>query len=283
MQQVKHSAVESTNDENDEGSLGIVLVNQSPFPNQQRNVPLLRPLDQTDTISMLSKSKRISLWLLPPDPLMTTLRSVQADIISSHPAERRLPQFEPHVTLIGGVPIAAAVSAAERQELATRPHARDVHEDAADVVLRRLRAAFRAHGGVACDFVPERGAGAVRTPRGDGAGNGTVPWNQSCVSIVERNASFMTAMRVADGALFATTRSTCHDSAQSAPSVERHFKAPLFEPHFSFAYGNDANLIPASLTCPPPFTAYEMVVMWTHPSSLDAVEKWEPIGRVCLI
>lgn len=182
------------------------------------------------------------------------------------------------MTLIGGVPIANVVSADEIAACRSPP--RDVHEDAAEVLLRRLRVAFRAHGGVTCDFVAERGAFAARK---DGAGDGGVPWNQSCVAVVRRNASFMRAMRVADEAMFATKGTTRYDNEQLAPSLDRHFKPPLFEPHFSFAYGNDANLIPESLKCPPPFTSHEMVVMWTHPKSLDAVEKWETIGRVCLI
>lgn len=238
---------------------------------------------------MLSNSKRmrISLWLLPPEPLLTSLGSLQADIIATHPPERQrhLPTFQPHVTLIGGVPISDAVTAAEIAALQSSPRGR--HEEAAAVVLRRLRSAFRAHGGVACDFVRERGVFAVRAPREDGeedrAGDGVVQWNQSCLSIVERNASFMSALRVAEEALFSTTRATGRHDELSAPSIERHFKPPLCEPHFSFAYGTDAELIPQSLRCPPPFTASEMVVMWTHPASLDAVEKWEPIGRICLM
>jgi len=230
---------------------------------------------------MLSNAKLISLWLLPPDPHMATLRAIQSEIIANHP-ERRLPEFQPHVTLIGGVPISQTVTDEELASRRNDSRRDDVHEVAAAVLLRRLRAAFRAHGGVACEFVAERGAFAARH---DGAGDegGGVPWNQSCVSVVQRNASFVRALRVADEAMFATTRETQRDGERPAPSIERHFKPPLFEPHYSFAYGNDANLIPESLTCPSSFTSHELVLMWTCPASLDAVEKWEPIGRICLI
>jgi len=227
---------------------------------------------------ILSNSKRISLWLIPPEPLMTTLSSIQSDIISNHPNDRHLPNFKPHVTLIGGVPISDVLTIGE---ISCQNPQRDIHEAAAEIVLRRLQLAFQSHGGITCNFINERGVFAARVPSDDGVGEDIVKWNQSCVSIMERNFSFMKAMQVADEALFSTKRTTCNNNEQS---TLRHFKAPLFEPHFSFVYGNDEHLIPTSLECPPSFISTEMEVMWTHPSSsVHDVGKWETIGRVCLI
>lgn len=226
---------------------------------------------------MLSSSKRISLWLLPPEPQMTALSNIQSDIIARHPEDRRLlPRCIPHVTLIGGVPISECCSAEEISRLDPQS---DIHAEAARAVLRRLQDAFRSHGGVKCEFVEERGVFAARNPPPDGVGEGPVKWNQSCVSIMERNDDLMAAIRVADRALFSCC-STSYSDEQS--SLHRHFKAPLFEPHYSFVYGNDAQLIPSDLECPPSFVSTEMVVMWTYPPTLDGVKKWREIGPVSM-
>jgi len=218
---------------------------------------------------------------------MTKLSSIQSEIISNHPYH--LPRFEPHVTLIGGVSISDVVSKGGLSSFQNTNSAqpRDIHDVAGEIVLRRLQRAFRSHGGIACNFVEERGVFAARalsTSSVDDGGEGDVQWNQSCVSIMERSSSFMRAMQVADEALFSTDTLRNNNNETSASlSIERHFKPPLFEPHYSFVYGNDADRIPPSLECPQSFVSTEMVVMWTHPSSLDGVEKWQTIGRVCLI
>ena len=239
----------------------------------------------------LSDSKRISLWLLPPDPLRKTLSFIQSDIISKHgnnPATKDLrittphllPTFEPHVTLIGGVPISDCCSPEEvAASIEPRTDVDGIDDDAAQLVLGRLQRAFRSHGGVDCNFVKERGVFAARD-----AETGIVRWNQSCTAIVERSASFMRAMEIADEALFLTSRATSsHDNRQQLQPIERHFKPPLCEPHYSFVYGNDPELIPDSLECPLLFTSTEMTVLWTYPSSLEGVKHWKTIGRVCMI
>ena len=185
----------------------------------------------------LSDSKRISLWLLPPDPLRKTLSFIQSDIISKHgnnPATKDLrittphllPTFEPHVTLIGGVPISDCCSPEEvAASIEPRTDVDGIDDDAAQLVLGRLQRAFRSHGGVDCNFVKERGVFAARD-----AETGIVRWNQSCTAIVERSASFMRAMEIADEALFLTSRATSsHDNRQQLQPIERHFKPPLCE------------------------------------------------------
>ncbi|KAL7542266.1 hypothetical protein ACHAWF_007134 [Thalassiosira exigua] len=224
--------------------------------------------------TMLSSSKRLSLWLLPPEPLRSTLSSIQAEINASHAHKRHMPRFDPHVTLIGGVPIANCCSEGELQSLNAQSD--DFNEAAGRLVLRRLQRAFQSHGEISCRFVKERGVFAEHSL--SESGERVVKWNQSCVSVAERTSSIMRAMEVADEALFSTLGTACCDDPTQ--SIERHLKGPLFEPHYSFAYGNDAHLIPSSLECPPTFACVEMVLMWTHPSSLEGVEKWTEIGRV---
>lgn len=147
-----------------------------------------------------------------------------------------------------------------------------------------------------------------------------VQWNQSCIAIMERSAEFVNAMEVADKALFShrynksngssSNKDGHHDGQSSSKSLERHFKAPSCEPHYSFVYGNDASLIqslserssinssnsinggdgeesndrdPMILECPPNFTSTEIIVMWTYPSTLEGVEQWREIGRFSLV
>lgn len=100
--------------------------------------------------------------------------------------------------------------------------------------------------------------------------DGSVKWNQSCVSIVKRTDDFLDVMVLADGALFRVESS----------DVERHFKPPLCQPHYSFVYGNDPERIPFSLDYPASFKSTEMVLMWTDPSNLSGVGVWKEVGRI---
>ena len=236
----------------------------------------------------LSTSKRISLWLIPPEPLVTSLASIQADIIASHPYGRRhLPRFLPHVTLVGGVPISDCCSIEEvtsfwgQQTNKDKDSDIDIDDYAAQIVLRRLQRRFKQYGGIELNFIRERGVFAIRTaPKPNETANinlgedeeGKIQWNQSCISILERNSSLMNAIQVADDVLFSTTNN-------KQQTIERHIKPHANEPHYSFVYGNDAHLIPKSLECPPSFVSTEMVMMWTYPATLDGVEQWKEIGR----
>jgi hypothetical protein len=102
----------------------------------------------------------------------------------------------------------------------------------------------------------------------DDEDEGEIQWNQSCISVMERTVSFTRAMELADRVLFPTTTkgqqqqqqqrtittyntndqslsmdSTTTSQQQQQQHLERHFKAPACEPHYSFVYGNDADLI----------------------------------------
>ena len=168
-----------------------------------------------------------------------------------------------------------------------------------------------------------------------GEEEGEVQWNQSCISIMERSNNFIKAMELADQTLFfskqrkqlptstnnnnnlmqsnnndddqiireedyemVTLRDEKRRQSSSSSSVERHFKPPSHEPHYSFIYGNDADFIQSLsssssssrsssssssssvvLEPPPNFTSTEMILMWTYPSTLEGVEQWREIGR----
>jgi hypothetical protein len=159
---------------------------------------------------------------------------------------------------------------------------------AAQIVLKRISLAFRSHGDIACDFVKERGVFTARSADGDGTGGGgrddAVRWSQSCVSVLERSPSLMRAIQLADDAFFPpstiASTSSCDDKCPRPRDVDRHFKPPLYEPHYSFMYGNDSPVIPASLECPPSFASADIALVWTEPSTLEGVQDWKEIGRV---
>eukprot|EP00985_Skeletonema_marinoi_P013619 scaffold6789_cov206-Skeletonema_marinoi.AAC.3 len=246
-------------------------------------------------------------------------------------SNKKLPTFIPHVTLLGGVPISECCTVEDivmplltsRNDIDNNERVNsmkqeeeeeDVDEVAAKSVLMRLACAFRNFGGVDCNFVKERGVFAARRDDGE------VQWNQSCISIMERTGSLTKAMELAEQALFpkqSTTTTTQNESGESSThSLERHFKPPACEPHYSFVYGNDADLIASLLQqssisvgsqlssgntssntddvssggtkrfvleCPPDFTSTEIAVVWTYPSSLEGVEQWREIGRFRLV
>ena len=139
-----------------------------------------------------------------------------------------------------------------------------------------------------------------------------VQWNQSCIALMERSSEFINAMELADKALFSHRYNNNSNSGSngggSSSTLERHFKPPSHEPHYSFVYGNDASLIQSLsqrsinsnsihnggdegngnrdmmiLECPPNFTSTEIIVMWTYPSTLEGVERWREIGRFSLV
>ena len=221
----------------------------------------------------ISPTKTISIWLIPPEPLLTELYSIQSQIIKEE--DRQLPTFIPHVTLIGGVKISDCCTAEEIQKSNLQTDIdtnADLDDIAAQVVLQRLQCAFQSYGGVVCHPIKEKGVFAERQ------------WNQSCICLLERNDSIMNAMHTANDVLFSSSSTTTvpnnKDQSPKLP-IERHFKPPVNDHHYSFAYGN--SIIPPSVECPPTFTCTEMILMWTYPATLDGVKEWTEIGRVNLI
>lgn len=220
----------------------------------------------------ISPTKTISIWLIPPEPLLTELSFIQSQIIEQDC--RQLPSFIPHVTVIGGVKISncCTVEEIQKSNLQTDIDTNaDIDDIAAQVVLQRLQRAFRSYGGVLCHPLKEKGVFAESQ------------WNQSCICLLERNTSLMNAMQTANDVLFTSSTTTAPNSKDQSTKLplERHFKPPVNDHHYSFAYGN--SIIPPSVECPPPFECTEMILKWTYPATLDGVGQWREIGRVNLI
>jgi hypothetical protein len=96
----------------------------------------------------------------------------------------------------------------------------------------------------------------------------TLKWNQSSVAVLKRMDYYMKAMKIADEALFNT---------DSLP-VERHFRAPVAEPHYSFAYGNE-HQINNGIKCPKSYQCSEIALWWTDLPALDSVESGNLSGQ----
>jgi len=221
---------------------------------------------------MLSPSKRLSVWLMPPEPAKSYLAAVQRDLIERH-HPNNLPSFPPHVTLIGGVPITECV---HMDEILANESEDEAHEEAARLVLKRVEGSLLAAQGITCEFDRDKGIVSGRSFVGIDDTEGKVKWNQSCVAILKRHRSLENAMKVVDEALYSST------GGDRPRSVERHFKPPLGEPHFSFVYGNDPSLIPETLQCPDDFVCKEVSLWWTHPPTLDGVPQWKEVGTIKL-
>lgn len=220
-------------------------------------------------ILMLSPSRRLSVWLIPPEPAYSHLAAVQRDLIERH--QSNLPCFPPHVTLIGGVPITECVPLGETFANSSEDEA---HEEAARLVLKRVERSLvmARQEGIECVFDRSKGIVSGRPANA----RGRVKWNQSCVAILKRNLSFVNAMKIVDEALYTSA------DGDRPRSAERHFRPPLGEPHYSFVYGNDPPLIPETLECPDDFVCQEVSLWWTHPPTLDGVSQWKEVGTIKL-
>lgn len=180
-----------------------------------------------------------------------------------------LPPFEPHITLIGGIDVCRCCKLEDLDCVGDTGI--DVDADAATIVLHRLQSAFSGFGFLSCEFDESQGVSATFTD------DGTVKWNQACISVVKRTDRFMKAMEIADEALFHT----------STLNAERHFRPPILEPHYSFAYTDDptvANDIIQIAQCPTSFTCTKISMWWTDPPSINGVinKEWVFVGDIYL-
>lgn len=211
-------------------------------------------------------NRKFSLWLMPQQPQMIELKAQQAHILCANPA---LPSFEPHITLIGGVEICTCCTMEEIKCIDEQTIG--VEEAAAKVVLKKLQSSFNGFGSITCEFDESQGVQAMFNK------DGRLKWNQACISVVKQTKNFMDAMKKADDALFGL------DSSR----LERHFRKPISEPHYSFVYTNDETIamkLERTLKCPSTFTSTTIAMWWTDPPSLDGVvnNEWKFVGNVYL-
>jgi len=180
----------------------------------------------------------------------------------------KCPPFVPHITIVGAFPCE--------------------NDQESKILLQELRTKFQGFGSIPCYFVPyppnensnkvkedKHGQGYVL---GEGrvvcsiSKEGSILWNQSCLSIMHRSKKFMNAVRMAKEVIFSATEEIC----------DIEFSPPVMEPHFSFAYGNfDANLC-SSIPSPPDLISTTMSLFWTYPVSLEGVQEWSEVGRIDL-
>ena len=213
-------------------------------------------------------NRRFSLWLMPEEPHFTKLKRQQDRIIATNPS---LPTFDPHVTLIGGVEICKCCKIEDIKKTTGTSTMEDIDKEAAKIVLNRLQSAFKGFGDVVCEFDETKQVRAMFQK------DGTVKWNQACVSVIKQTLKYMDAMRTADDALF----------GEEGLNVSRHLRQPVLEPHYSFVYTDDAifaKTLEQTLQCPSSFRCKTIAMWWTDPPTLDAVRdrKWEFIDNIYL-
>ena len=110
---------------------------------------------------MGAEGRRLSLWLVPPEPIHTTLKSVMDAVAVQH----GLPKFEPHVTLIGNVG--------------------SLNEAEAHANLLKLQG---------CGVVPIVYEGDVTAGRNP---PDPAPWNQAAICVVNENEPLLRVHRLA--------------------------------------------------------------------------------------
>lgn len=229
---------------------------------------------------------KLSLWLLPPEPLFTRLQD-QINAINVE-SKGHCPTFLPHVTVLGGM------------DCNLNDHDNDV-DDAishnANNLLQRFRNDLEGFGAVPCHFIPlsQVKDNTVRKRNGnvitvyshsdddDGEGGQKIQWNQCSVMIMKRCMKFLDLIhlsyRIFEPFLVTPTRE----------EEEDYFKPPLCEPHYSFTYGTDQeilndlchNHIKADVL--KDFDSTEAVLMITDPPTLEgARSQWREIGRINL-
>merc|ERR1740139_954910 len=218
---------------------------------------------------------KVSVWLLPPEPLFTQLQSQIASISCTYGRPEKcnssrycFPTFIPHVTLVcvffriaphGFNPRYAYSNfcSPHNHTPPSRPSQRggvNIEDpESIPAISERLRSALKNSGPIPCRFRRQ-----VSSPRDD---NGDVVWNQSCVApLYPISAEFEDAVRFTMEAF-------------SLPERNILYSPPLGEPHYSFAYGNQPEIC-KDLLPPPDFNAHEAVLYQTHPASLEGVPRW---------
>lgn len=244
-------------------------------------------------------NRKISLWLLPPETnnLRTNLQH-SIDTIASHiPSGVVAPSFLPHVTILGGIDCPVTEETASDQW--------------ADEILQELRSTLPCLGGIPCRFPGDGRPIAVKEEGDEGE---SIKWNQSCISIMERSEQLRKAVLLTHAAV-SKVNSRLEDAEapmkvngvnhvdNNGVMEEKEFdwtttlKPPIYEPHYSHAYGSGPDLIdtrvggvvedgedsPFLVQTPPDFVSEDAVLMWTCPATLEGVSDWREIGRLKMV
>ena len=105
------------------------------------------------------------------------------------------------------------------------------------------------------------------------AADGTIPWNQSCVALVEETGALAELQRRARRAFL--------DEDELDEACAPVWAPPLERPHLSLAYGHAPDVL-AHFAVPSPFEAAELAVWDCNPGTLEGVTRWREVARVVL-
>lgn len=180
-------------------------------------------------------SMKVSIWMLPP----TTVQRALKEQIAKHSSEHdgSIP-FEPHVTVVGGIPCESLEQLDEWRCI--------------------LKEGLYGVGAVPCSF--RKKVHYVH----DESESSSLIWNQACVCVMKRSTEFMD--------LIEKTRELM---GLEGPW---QFKPPLGEPHYSFFYGCSNPPPPNEIEIPPDFNASQVALWCTDPSSVEGVRSWKELA-----
>lgn len=246
----------------------------------------------------------LSLWLLPPEPLFTQLQN-QMHVLSVE-SRGHCPTFLPHVTVLGGMDC----NLDDHDDDDDDDDGNSVCNNANNIVdgvstkkskrnklLQQFRNNLKGFGSVPCHFIPlsqvkdnadrKRNGNAITAydRSDDDDGEQMMQWNQCSVMIMKRCTEFLDLIRLSYR-IFEPFLVTPRNGEEAA---EGGFKPPLREPHYSFAYGIDKEIIDdlcrnhIETNVLQDFDSTEAVLMITDPPTLQgARSQWEEIGRIDL-
>jgi hypothetical protein len=184
----------------------------------------------------------LSLWLLPPQPLRTTLTNEIAKLALSNMKQGSSAPFIPHVTVIGSI------------KCDTQRQVKELVKD--------MKQGLAGMGSVPCRFHRHKVCEAMHTEDDE---ESKLVWSQACIARMEPCPEYMAVLQCA--------RDVLH-----LPKGEWMFPPPARAPHYSKYYGNTALSTP--LPPPPPnFDAMEAALFLTTPGTVAGVSQWRPVAR----
>jgi hypothetical protein len=199
----------------------------------------------------------LSLWLLPPEPLRTTLSKHIAKLAMRYNHHGSSAPFMPHVTIVGSIRC-------------------ETHRDATQLGLA-LQKGMKGSGPVPCRFQNNE-PNATNNDHNSHKPKSCVAmynnehqlvWSQSCIALMERSEEYMNLIELSRALL-------------KLPKGEWMFPGPACEPHMSTFYGK-CEIKDHQVPYPPDFVATEAALYMTTPGTLQGVAKWREVARIPLL
>ncbi len=203
----------------------------------------------------------LSLWLLPPEPYRSELSNVIVEYAQKYHQASSAP-FDPHVTILGGIPCRSLEHAQQMAQL--------------------LQRGLYQFGSITCEF--------YKKPRFCKHGMCTTDdclnedgkfyvWNQAFVMEMHNNERFLKLCRQAQEILGIPLKTEKHSDG----NAEYAFPKPLGRPHMSLFYGE--KMVPRSdeVKPIPKFNATQLALWNTSPPTLEGVRYWTQIAVIDLV